>query len=604
MALSLAWRRASLEPLEPAENEENMKQKWIDVGALADLPASQPVLRKGDGRRYVCVLQDGKVSALDDRCPHQGYPLSQGSVRDGVLTCEWHNWKFDTQTGGCLFGGEPVRSYPTRIEDGRVLVNTAIDTAAEARRLVAGLRTALREDDAARALREGLRLGELGIGPAGEKLGPLYAAFELLSRDGAERARFGFDHALALLTDLSTWAERGLLAAEDAFVVASQAVGEASANLGRRGATPPEPGKTDTRRLLAKIADVESDEPAPVSEALVAERRDEAEARIRALLGPRGLDGARAALLPFVCRHLYDYGHGAIFLTKALELSSRFPAAATEVMAASTVELSWATADTSLPPFAATRAAQARLAETKLPQTLREVAWDRRAYEAAVLEGEATAVEATVTRLGEGCDALALLRAVGHAAAVRLGRFDAAWERRLDAEVSVLDVTHAVTFAEAAISLGAQGTRRQAAELLLLAAAFVGKLRKADAAAMLAPTASGGPGDLLAAVEARDVGRALHAARDLDGPARLAVYDQLAPFAAFRAAVRPIMIAHTVKNTEALRRLEAGDPEADGAYLQALLAFMVPMRPERRFQRTAAIARKFLEDGRPPEGLY
>jgi hypothetical protein len=68
--------------------------------------------------------------------------------------------------------------------------------------------------------------------------------------------------------------------------------------------------------------------------------------------------------------------------------------------------------------------------------------------------------------------------------------------------------------------------------------------------------------------------------------------------------VRPIFYAHTVKNSEALRRLEAADPEADGAYLRALVAYLVPRRPERRFARVAHVARRFLSDGRPPEGLY
>src|SRR5262245_51613570 len=119
-----------------------MKPNWVDLGAVADLFTNKPALRKADGRRYVCELRDGKVNVLDDRCPHQGYPLSQGSVRDGVLTCDWHNWKFDLETGDCLFGGEPVRCYPSRIEDGRVLVNSTLDVAAEARRLVGSLRKA------------------------------------------------------------------------------------------------------------------------------------------------------------------------------------------------------------------------------------------------------------------------------------------------------------------------------------------------------------------------------------------------------------------------------------------------------------------------------
>jgi hypothetical protein len=105
-------------------------------------------------------------------------------------------------------------------------------------------------------------------------------------------------------------------------------------------------------------------------------------------------------------------------------------------------------------------------------------------------------------------------------------------------------------------------------------------------------------------VESRDLGRALSCARALDKRSRIEAYAQLAPFAAFDAAVRPILYAHTVKNTEALWRLEREDPEADGIYLEALLRFIVPVRKETRARRTAAVAKKFLADGRPPDGLY
>ncbi|XXX79311.1 Rieske (2Fe-2S) protein [Sorangium sp. So ce134] len=597
-----------------------MKSDWIDLGPVSEFPAEQPVLRKDDaGRRFACVLRGGEVHALDDRCPHQGYPLSEGALRGGVLTCAWHNWKFDVASGACTFGGEPVRRYATRVDGGRVLLNRAVDTAAEVRRLVASLREATLRDDPARALRDGLRLGALGLHRMETGLGDLHLAFEVLARDGAERAEYGFDHGLALLSDLCGWVERGWVPAEEAFVVAAHAIGEASARLGPRGKGA---GKATARSPLARIVEFELDEPAKVSEALAAERRDEAEARMRELVEVRGAAGARRALLPFVAQHLYDYGHGAIFLAKALELAERFSSAADEVLAASTVQLAWATADTSLPPFAATRAALARLAELPLPgpEAAAEPApsgaaasgaaaapldpAERAAFEAEVLAGERPAVEATVRWLARGAGPLALLGAIGHAAAVRLARFDPAWEQRLDAEVGVLDVTHAVTFAEAAAALGREALPREAAQLAVLAAGFVGKLRRADAAAPPVAAARAPGGALVQAAEARDVGAALAIARELDAGGRLRAFAELAPFAALDAAVTPIFTAHAVKTLEALARLESSDPQPDGAYLEALLTYVVPLRRELRVRRIAAVAKKFMSDGRPPEGLY
>lgn len=578
-----------------------MKPDLVDIGPLDSFPPDEPVLKKGpDGRRFACVRQGDQVHALDDRCPHQGYPLSQGDLRGGVLTCAWHNWKFEVATGACSFGGEAVRRYPTRVEDGRVKLDLALDRGAETRRLLGSLRAALARDEMGRALRDGLRLGALGLppAPANASLEPLATAFEVLALDGAERAEYGFDHGLAVLADLAAWAERGLLGKEEAFVAAAHAIAEPNRRLGRRAAA------SSPRAALARMTEVDGKEMAPVADALAAERRDEAEARVRAIVESRGPDAGVDALLPFVSRHLYEYGHGAIYVAKALELARRFPIAAEEVFGAVTAALAWATADTALPPFSATRDALSEIGSLSIGAAPLAAA-DRASFEAAVLAGEREGALAAAALLRGGTDPVALLRAAGHAAAVRLRRYDDAWDARLDAEVGVLDVTHAVTFVEAAIALtqGRADRAAHAAALAVIAAGFTGKLRHADAAEPVRGD-EGASGSLLDAARARDVKRALGVVARLDAGARRAAYDELAPFAAFEAAVRPIFYAHTVKTTEALRRLEEADPAADGAYLEALCAYMVPLRPEHRPRRTAAVAVKFLKDGRPPEGLY
>lgn len=573
-----------------------MSGDWIDLGPIDAFPVGTPTLRKVEGQRFVCVRDGNEVHALDDRCPHQGYPLSEGSLRQGVLTCEWHNWKFEVATGACTFGGEPARRYPTRVEGGRVALDRAVDAKLEAPRLTTSMRDALRENDVSRALREGLRLGQILSSDPGQPsaLGGLEPAFIVLARDGAERAPWGFDHGLALLSDLCTWTERGWVQGAEAFALAAGAIGEPNAHLGARA--------TEAEDLvnLGELHRIAGD--------LAAERRGDAEARVRALVRTRGAEvTAREGLVPFVARHLYDYGHGAIFLAKGLEIALRFPSIAEEVLAAATVELGWATAETALPPFTATRAALERIAGLKITAAPRSEL-DRGAYEAEVLEGERTAVTGTLARLERGCAPLELLRASGHAAAIRLGRFDRAWERKLEAEVNVLDVTHVVTFTEAAIALGRGADPHHTAALALLAAGFIGKLRRSDALSPSGPGAGAetqaAAGVLEDAVAARDLPRSLAIALGKDQEARRAAYAQLAPFAAFDAAVRPIFYAHTVKTLEALWRLDSADPDADGAYLEALLKYIVPVRREINPRRTAAVARKFLTDGRPPEGLY
>ena len=70
--------------------------QWTDALPLADLPEGAVKVRKlGATPVALFRVEGGAVHAIDNRCPHEGYPLSQGA-RDGcVLTCSWHNYKFD-----------------------------------------------------------------------------------------------------------------------------------------------------------------------------------------------------------------------------------------------------------------------------------------------------------------------------------------------------------------------------------------------------------------------------------------------------------------------------------------------------------------------------
>ncbi|MSP50634.1 MAG: hypothetical protein EXQ95_15085 [Alphaproteobacteria bacterium] len=54
------------------------------------------------GNRQVALFQtEGGILACNNRCPHEGYPLREGNL-DGacILTCNWHNWKFDLRPAG------------------------------------------------------------------------------------------------------------------------------------------------------------------------------------------------------------------------------------------------------------------------------------------------------------------------------------------------------------------------------------------------------------------------------------------------------------------------------------------------------------------------
>ncbi len=76
------------------------------------------------GTHGVVVFWDGeRAYALDDRCPHMGFPLHRGTVEDGLVTCHWHHARFDLASGGTLDPfADDARAFPVEVDDGQVFV--------------------------------------------------------------------------------------------------------------------------------------------------------------------------------------------------------------------------------------------------------------------------------------------------------------------------------------------------------------------------------------------------------------------------------------------------------------------------------------------------
>ena len=76
-------------------------------------------------RHTLCLFAEGEeVYAVDNRCPHMGFPLHRGTVCDGILTCHWHHARFDLATGGTFdqFADE-LRRFPVTCDGDDVLVD-------------------------------------------------------------------------------------------------------------------------------------------------------------------------------------------------------------------------------------------------------------------------------------------------------------------------------------------------------------------------------------------------------------------------------------------------------------------------------------------------
>ncbi|HAE00833.1 MAG TPA: hypothetical protein DCG04_05090, partial [Rhodospirillaceae bacterium] len=95
-------------------------QDWQPVATAEALQEAGRLVVKINGKQILLLWQDGQVLACNNRCPHEGYPLSEGDVSGCVLTCNWHNWKFDLDSGETLVGGDKLRRFPTRIVAGQV----------------------------------------------------------------------------------------------------------------------------------------------------------------------------------------------------------------------------------------------------------------------------------------------------------------------------------------------------------------------------------------------------------------------------------------------------------------------------------------------------
>jgi nitrite reductase/ring-hydroxylating ferredoxin subunit len=86
-------------------NPENVPGDFVQffrAASLAELQEKRMMTVRGEDRPLLLCSHEGKVFALDNRCPHMGFPLSKGSVQEGILTCHWHHARFDLRSG-CTF---------------------------------------------------------------------------------------------------------------------------------------------------------------------------------------------------------------------------------------------------------------------------------------------------------------------------------------------------------------------------------------------------------------------------------------------------------------------------------------------------------------------
>ncbi|HDO27946.1 MAG TPA: thiamine pyrophosphate-binding protein, partial [Bacteroidetes bacterium] len=110
-----------------------MKDKqWYKVLNNKSFLVEGRVMTVHAGTKEICLTHyQGEICALDNKCPHQGGPLGEGSIEKGLLRCPWHGWDYHPCTGKAPGFDDGVEPYPVKIEGDAVFV--ALETPKEHR---------------------------------------------------------------------------------------------------------------------------------------------------------------------------------------------------------------------------------------------------------------------------------------------------------------------------------------------------------------------------------------------------------------------------------------------------------------------------------------
>jgi len=89
---------------------------WHRVGSVSEL-ASEGLGHavKADGLDIAVFKWEDRVFAIENLCPHLGFPLSEGIVQEGEIICSWHGWRVRLEDGSCRREREHAKVYPCEI---------------------------------------------------------------------------------------------------------------------------------------------------------------------------------------------------------------------------------------------------------------------------------------------------------------------------------------------------------------------------------------------------------------------------------------------------------------------------------------------------------
>jgi len=377
------------------------------------------------GKQIAVFKTPDGVRACDNRCPHEGFPLSEGSLSpDCILTCNWHNWKFNLDTGENLYGGDRLRTYLLEIRGDEIWADIS-ELPYEARYLsiIASLHDAFDDYSYDRIAREIARLIRLGADPL--------AALRLAIDWSWQKMEFGWTHAYAGMADWLVLYDEHPDDAELQLVCLVESVTHAAYDVLRER----EYRFTNEMTVFDEdkfVADIEAEDEAAAAAAIRGGLRDG--------LGFADFERAfsRAAL-----QHYNDFGHALIYVTKARALIERLGNEVMQPLLLSLLrEMVYASREDKIPEF---RAYGAHLENwgRHQDQSPEPELWRKRGINKSLKAAIACS----------GSLPAAIYRALLLANAINLLTFDITQQDKIKVSVSGnvgwLDFTHGLTFANA-----------------------------------------------------------------------------------------------------------------------------------------------------------
>lgn len=573
---------------------------WSDSIPLSSLPAGHTTVFKQAPHQIAIVrTRDGEVFAVDNRCPHEGYPLAEGTVAGCLLTCNWHNYKFDLRDGSCVMGEEGVRSYPTRIVDDRIEIDLSEPDPAQAiARLWQSMDEGMFQHQMGRVARDVVRLIQLDVSPED------IAAYS--ARWDATRAEYGSSHALPVAADIIHWFPQ--FGGAQAAIPLAQAL-DICARPHIRRPKRDRPAPIDPGDDPYKAGD-------HILVAIAAEDAAQAEGLIRGAI-QRGW--GRAEIEPWLFRavsaHFLDFGHQLIYLVKMMELLERVGFEHADPIIGSYVfGVVNGTREDLLPEWRSLHThLDALNSEWDSLYTATTTAADPSwagsdALTAAVLDGSRSeAFSALTEALRNRAPIRSIIGALNEAAGHRMIRFDVAHDANVSVQDSWLSVTHIQTYMAALRHAADRFDHPDLLRLVYFGAMFCHKgkgLDKGEAERFdLQPSAHAGLEALVGAIAQKRTEEAIQATT-----AWLASGEDITPLkhalmdlCVRDAVVRPIVVAHLIKTTVVAFEEHAvsGSPTP----LLALIALFASPLTERRVHRVTSEAIAFVTQGKVPRSI-